>query len=84
MLLNPDIEADKKIPASHFLNLELGLSRPSIAPGNWHRGPRIIPDNRFKRKLHRDIEMGRQNGAAAVDNAFAIGFKGVGRVIDYN
>jgi len=41
VFLQPQIEADEEVPATHLLDFQLGLTRSAVAPGNGNRGPRI-------------------------------------------
>ncbi len=57
VFLQPQIEANEEVPATHLLDLQLGHTRSAVAPGYGNRGPRISADDRFERKLDREIEM---------------------------
>ena len=82
VLLQPDIEADKKIAAAHLLNFQLRGSGPPVAPGDGERGPTKAPYDRLERYLHRDIEMRCNQRATTFDHFPAVGLEGVGRVIE--
>src|SRR5436190_9242355 len=39
VFFQPHVEANKKIPASHFFDLQLGSSSAAVAPGDRDSGP---------------------------------------------
>src|ERR1035437_3539692 len=82
IFFQPDIGADEEIPAAHFADLELGHTMLPVLPGNRHDGPRVAANDRLERKFDRQVEMGRQERPAALDDGAAIGLEGIGRVIE--
>ena len=82
ILLQPDIEADEQIAAAHFLDLEFRLTGAAVAPGDGDDGEGKSSDNGFERKLDRDVEVRREDRAYAIDHSFAVGFEGIGRVVE--
>ncbi len=55
---------------------------PPIAPGDGDNGETVAADDGFERKFDGDVEVGRKDGADAVDDFFAVGFEGVGGVVE--
>src|SRR5438045_2058219 len=84
VLLQPDIEADKKIAAAHLLNFQLRGSGPPVAPGDGERGPSKAADDRLERYLDCEVKMRRDERAASVDHFLAIGLEGIGGVIQFD
>ena len=84
VFLQPQIEADEEVPATHLLDFQLGLTRSAVAPGNGNRGPRISADDRFERKLDREIEMRREHRHAALDHGAPIRLEGIRGVVERN
>ena len=81
VFLQPDVHADEEIAAPHFLDLQLGHAVLPVAPGDRDHGPGVAPDDGLERQLDRQVEMGRHEGAAALDHAPAVGLEGVRRVV---
>ena len=82
VLFQPDIKANEKIATSHLLNLQFWGAGASVAPGDGDRGPSKAAHNRLEWYLHRDVEMGRDKRTTPIDYFLAIGFKGVGGVVE--
>ena len=82
IFLQPDIEADEKIAAAHFLDLEFRLTGAPVAPGDGDDGEGKSSDDGFERELDRDVEVRRENGAYAIDHGFAVGFEGIRRIVE--
>jgi hypothetical protein len=49
IFFQPDVKADKKIPATHFLDLELGDAGATIAPSDRHGSETETADDSFQR-----------------------------------
>src|SRR5207249_8884654 len=81
VLLQPDVQADEEIAAAHLLELQLGPAGPPVAPGDRDHRPAEAPHDRLERQLHRQVEVGRDQRPAAVDDLLAIGLERVGRVV---
>ena len=58
IFLQPDIEADKKVATTHFLNLQLRYTMSPVSPGDGYCRVGAATDDRLERQLHSDIEMG--------------------------
>ena len=58
VFFEPKIEANEKVAASHFLNLQFGDAGSAVAPCNRDRGPGIAANDGLERKLDREIEVG--------------------------
>lgn len=57
ILFQPDVKADKEIPATHFLDFELGHAGATIALGDRDGSKTETADDSFQRELDRDVEM---------------------------
>jgi len=82
IFFQPHIEADEEIAAAHFLDLELGGAGAAVAPGDGDGGETEPTDDGFEREFDRDVEVRREDGADAVDDGAAVGFEGVGGVVE--
>jgi len=78
----PAIEDDEKVARTHFSELELGHAASSVAPGDRDGGPSVAADVGFQRQLHQQVEVGRDQRLATVNRGLAIGFEGVGGVVE--
>ena len=47
VFFEPDVKADEKVAAAHFLDFELGCAGAAIAPGDWNHSPGITAHNCF-------------------------------------
>jgi len=82
IFLQPDVEDDEEVAAAHFADLEFGHARTAVAPGDGNDGETVAADDGFQGEFDGDVEVGREDGADAVDDFFAVGFEGVGRVVE--
>ena len=82
IFFQPDIEADKKIPASHFLDFELGYAGAAIAPSDGHRCPRKSAHDGLERQFHREIEMRRNQRLAAVNRLAPVSLERICGVVE--
>lgn len=57
IFFQPDVKANKEIPAAHFLDLELGDAGATIAPGDRDGSKTETADYSFQRELDRDVKM---------------------------
>src|SRR5215470_11480625 len=48
ILFQPHIQADKKVPAAHLFDRQLGSAGVAISPGNRHDGPTVAANNRLQ------------------------------------
>ncbi len=53
----------------------------AVAPSDRDDGETVAADDGLQGEFHGDVEMRREDGADAVDDFFAVGFEGVGRVV---
>jgi len=72
----------QEIAAAHFFDFEFGGADAAVAPGDGDGGVAEATDNGFQREFDRDVEMRREDGADAVDDGAAVGFEGVGGVVE--
>ena len=84
VFFQPDVEADEQVAAAHFLDLELGLARAAVAPGDGHDGPGVPAHDGLERQLDGEVEVRRDERAAALDDLAPVGFEGVGGVVERN
>ena len=82
IFLQPNVEADEQVAAAHLPDLQLGLARAAVAPGDGDDGPGEPAHDRFERQFDREIEMRRDQGPAALDDLAPVGLEGVGGVVE--
>src|ERR1035441_7517261 len=81
VLLQPAIEGDEQIAAAHLPDLEFRFAGASVAPGDWHYRPGISAHDGLQRQFHREVEVRREERAAAFDDGSPVCLEGVGEVI---
>src|SRR4030095_5600085 len=84
VFLEPNVETDEKITATHLAKLEFGLPRAPIAPRNWDDRPRIASNNRLQRQFDGEIKVWGDERTASINRGFAIGFEGVSRIVQFD
>ena len=57
IFLQPEIQADEHVAATHFLDLKFRDARPAISPGNRYNCPREASDDGLERQLNGYIEV---------------------------
>jgi hypothetical protein len=82
VFLQPDIKDDEEVAAAHFFDFELGQAGAAVAPGDGDDGEAVAADDGFQGEFDGDVEVRRQDRLDAVDDFFAVGFEGVGRVVE--
>ena len=82
IFFQPNVEADEEIATAHFLDFEFGDAGAAVAPGDGDGGETEAANDGFQREFNRDVEVGREDGADAVDDRAAVGFEGVGGVVE--
>ena len=82
--LQPYIQTNEQVTASHFPDLELCFSCSSVAPRNWNDRPGIASHNRFEGNFDREIEMRRDERSTPVDHRLSISLKRVRGVVQPN
>lgn len=75
IFFQPHIEADEEIAAAHFCDLKFGDAGAAVAPSDGDGGETKAADDGFQREFDRDVEVGREDGADAVDDRAAVGFE---------
>src|SRR5262245_56396934 len=78
VLLQPAVHHDEEVAAAHLLQLELGLARLAVAPGDRHDGPGVASHRGLQRDLDRQVEVRGEERAAAVDDLAPVRLEGVG------
>ncbi len=63
----------RKVSVAHFFDFEFGHAVVTVAPSYRDNGKTVAADDGFKRKFDSDVEVGRKDGADAVNNFFAVG-----------
>ena len=53
----------------------------AIAPGNGDDRKGVAANNGFQRQFHREVEVGREKRAEAIQAGFAVSLKGVSCVV---
>ncbi len=81
MLLQPDVQCNKEITATHFLDFEFGDSRFPIGPayGDCLKGE--ATRNGFQRQLYREVEVVGKEGLNSDNHFPAVRFEGVGDIV---
>src|SRR5664279_4826063 len=82
VLLEPHVKADEQIAAAHLLDLELGLTGLAIVPGDRQDGPTETAHNSLQGQFHCQVEVRGDQRPASLNNFPAIGFEGVGGVVE--
>jgi hypothetical protein len=82
ILFEPHVEDDEEVAAAHFFDFEFGQAGAAVSPGDGDDGEAVAADNGFQGEFDRDVEVRRQDRPDAVDDFFAVGFEGVGRVVE--
>ena len=57
ILFQPNIQADEKIAAAHFLHFEFWNATAPVVPGNGDNRPAIASHNCLQRQFNSQIEM---------------------------
>ena len=83
VLLQPDVQTDKKVTAAHFLNLEFSFAGSPVAPCDRDYRPGVPAHDRLERKLYREVEVWSNQWPASINDCFAICFESIGRVIQF-
>jgi hypothetical protein len=60
--LEPDVQTNKKIAATHLLNLEFGFASSPVAPRDRNYCPRVSTHDGLERKLHCKVEVWSNSG----------------------
>src|SRR5476651_2218540 len=84
VFLEPDVEHDEKVTAAHFLDLELGHARAPVSPADWNHDPVKAPHDGFQRQFDGQVEVGRDQRAASLDDLPSISLESVRRVVQAN
>ena len=82
VFFEPDIEDDEEVAAAHFFDFELGEAGAAVVPGDGDGGEGVAADEGFEGEFDGDVEVGAEDGADAVDDFAAVGFEGVGGVVE--
>src|SRR5262249_28292833 len=82
ILLQPTVQCDEQITASHFLNAQFGFAGAAVTPRDRYDGPGKAAHDDLQRQLHGKVEVRRKERAAAVDRAAAVCLECIGEVIE--
>ena len=82
IFVQPDLETDEQRAAAHLLDLQLRLTSAAVAPGDGDHSEGKSSDDGFERELHCDVEVRREDRAYAIDHGSAVGFEGIGCVVE--
>src|SRR5262249_35066443 len=58
VFLQPDVEADEEITATHLSDPKLGSPAPTVAPRDRNDCPAVSANYCLERQLHRQVEVG--------------------------
>lgn len=81
IFFKPHIRDNEKIATSHLANLQFRDSGATISPRDGDDLPVVAADNRLEREFHGDIEVGRQNWHATLDDLTSISLERIGGVV---
>ena len=82
VLLEPHVEDDEEVAASHLLDLQLRLAGPPVAPGDRDDGPAVAAHDRLQGQLDEDVEVRGDERLAAVDRRAPVGLERVRGVVE--
>jgi hypothetical protein len=82
VFFEPDVEDDEEVAGAHFLDFEFGEAGAAVAPGDGDGGEGVAADEGFEGEFDGDVEVGGEDGADAGDDVAAVGFEGVGGVVE--
>ncbi len=82
ILFEPDVEHDEEVAAAHFFDFEFGQAGAAVAPGDGDDGEAVAADDGFEGEFDGDVEVRGEDRPDAADDFFAVGFEGVGRVVE--
>ncbi len=68
MPFEENVEDDEGVATSHLLQRELGLAFPAVAPRDRHDLVRVTARDRLEGKLHRKVEMVREERLNRLDH----------------
>ena len=71
-LLERDVQDDKEVTAPHLLHLEARLAVMALPPADRERLVAVPSHHCFQRQLHREVECGGRQWAAAIDHVDAL------------
>src|SRR5260370_23163296 len=83
IFFQPAVQRDKKVPAAHFPDLELGSSGTPVTPCDRHGRPGVAANDDLERKLDSKVEMRREERATTVQRALAISLESVSEIVQW-
>ena len=81
IFFEPEVENDKEVAAAHLPYLQFRDAVTAIAPGDGHNSKGVAANNSFERQFHREVKVGREKRAEAIQAGFTVSLKGVGCVV---
>jgi len=81
IFFQPEVENDKEVAAAHFPDLQFRDSVTAIAPSDGYNRKGVTADDSFEGEFHREVEVGREKRAEAIQAGFAVSLKGVSCVV---
>ena len=81
IFLEPEVEDDKEVATSHFSNLQFGDTVATITPGDGNDRKGVAANDSFQGYFDREVEVGREKRAEAIQAGFAVSLEGVGCVV---
>ena len=65
-LLQPKVENDKEVAASHFPDLQFRNSVAAISPSNGDNRKGVAANDSFEGEFYREVEVGREKRAKSI------------------
>src|SRR4030095_4994410 len=82
VLFQPDVETDEQVATAHLRESQTALAGTPVPPRDRDDGPREAAHDGLERQLDGQVEMGRDQGTAAVDGLPSVGLERVGDVVE--
>ena len=81
IFFQPEVEDDKEVATSHFSNLQFRDSVAAITPSNGDNRKGVAANDGFEGEFYREVEVGGEKRAEAIQAGFAVSLKGVSCVV---
>ena len=81
IFLEPEVENDKEVAASHFPDLQFRNSVAAVSPSDGNNRKGVTADDSFEGEFYREVEVGREKRPEAIQASFAVSFECIGCII---
>ena len=82
VFLQPNIQDNEEVTAAHLADFQFGHASAAVAPGDGDNRKIVAPYDGFEGEFDGDVEVRGEDGSNAIDDFFAVGFEGVGGVVE--